>query len=293
MNNLRYTFIKSPHSDKIMNRLLTILFLIILGHVNAQMSFHLSPDLYFRTSFNSSSLASLENKNIQDFDNFSIQQDELSFYSPWRLGARLGVKFNPFHTLQIGGHWNGVSSKTELFFRYYQKYIDKHTNESELHGTVTAQGRWFVNYMYWLNRNSKNIQLKAVFSISVDKRAGPPIAGLGVGSFGGEGQIDKKGVFYESSSSGYTTKHTTSLGIGLGLEADFNTKTNYSFTLGVLYSHAPTPLYYNVVKMKIIDMANNTSTSYSFKQNYISSSLLFYISKSFNLKLNRKAHNNT
>ena len=275
-----------------MKIILTILSLTF-GQLIAQMSFHISPDLYFRTSFNSNSLSSWENKNIQKFDYFSIQQDEISFSEPWRFGARIGIKLNPYHTVQLGGHWNGVSSRTELFFRYYQKYIDTHTNETELHSAVTAQGRWFINYMYWFNRKSKRTQLKAVFSISLDKRAGPAVAGLGVGSFGGEGQIDKKGIFYQSSSSNFTTKYTTALGVGLGLEADLRTKTNYLFTLGVLYSHSPTPLYYNEFKMTIIDKPNHISTSYLFKQYYITSSFLFYISRSFNLQLKRKAHNKT
>lgn len=262
-----------------MYRLLTFTLLMIFGQINAQKSLYFSPDLYTKMSFNSNSLDYWKIQQEQDFEHFSIKTSEVGLPRPFRLGGRFGIKLNSYNDIQIGGHWNGTSIKADLFFNSYQVYGDFHEPSTISAKTTTSQSRWFINYAYQINRKSEKLHLKVLVSLSVDRRAGSVQEDLGVGSLGTSGQIDKSGIFYSFSSSGFTTSTKHSFGIGIGFEGDFYSNEKYLCTFGILYSHAPKPLYYKLYSMTIIDQINNTTTPYVFTRYPLSSSLLFSISR--------------
>lgn len=274
-------------------------FTLILGTSLSQGLFYVSVDGYMKMSFNSTDPFRWDSKSAQVSNLFTYEHKSFYMGDPFRIGASLGMKIKPRHFIEIGVHYDGVSSKAGFRFASYQTYVDYYTPSSTQTKSRSQQSRFFLNYRYNLVNKSNKTNLSIFPSIGIVWRGGPKGVG-NVGAFGTGGILIKDSLAYHNESTSYTAYNKYALQFGLGLQSDIFIRDKYWFSAHVQYAYSKVYLAYDVENFFINEINSGKITKYEFILHNRASGLYLGISRKFQIvpwkrKSNRKenAHNNT
>jgi hypothetical protein len=253
---------------------------MIFGIGISQKSFYGSIDLFTKMSMNSTHPFIWDTQNANVSPLFQYNHSSYTISDPFRLGVSLGWKINSKHTIELGGHYDGVSTKSFFRFSNFQETLGFNTSNLVKSSSRSQQNRFFINYEYNLFDKNKKTNLSMFGSIGLVTRAGPKEVG-GVGSFGGSGVMIQDSVLYESENASFTSTFNRALQLGFGISSDIYLSKKYWFTVSFQYAHSSRYLSFDKDSFTLIYANSGDVYKYEFGQYNRAAGLYFGISRHF------------
>ena len=239
---------------------------MILEQNFAQVSYYISPDLYYKMSFSSENdlgLSGFETREPKIQNNlFSFDNVNYTVKMPYRLGFSLGVKFKNRNEITLGFHADGVSSISKFSFISYSPLDSVYRPFIDKSGLRTIQNRVFIAYKYYLTKKDNKTNLCIIPTLGMAYRPGN-YGIVSTGSFGGSGMLTPNKT-YELSYTGYTTGFNKALLFGIGIGSDIYSHKKYLFSLYLQYSYSRRSLGKEVNRMSIEDLNTGKIDKYEF-----------------------------
>nr|WP_299206820.1 hypothetical protein [uncultured Brumimicrobium sp.] len=260
----------------------TILFIMFFGIVQSQKTFYASVDLLTKMSFNSTDPFNWDTQNANVSSLFEYNHSSVTITDPLRLGISLGWNINQKHSLEIGAHYDGVSTKSTFRFSSYQQYVDHYTPNVTKTKSRSQQNRFFINYKYSLLNKENKTSLSLMGSLGLVTRAGPKAVG-DVGSFGSSGILVKDSIAFERENTSYTSNANRSFQLGLGVSSDIYISNKYWVTLSFQFAFSRSYLSFDKESFSVIYLKSGDVYKYEFSQFNRTMGLYFGVSRHFYL----------
>jgi hypothetical protein len=260
-----------------MRFLFTLLFVLSLGYINAQVTFHGSISRLNKISFTEMGGVTYDQNENLDFPEFSIYQSLVSYYRPIRMAIDIGLSYKK-HRITLGQMKDGVSSEYKVRHMSYDPFLNSTKPNSISGSSRSDENRAYLNYEYILFGKDKKTNFFISTSIGLCYRAGPK--GIGnVGTLSSSGNLNNTGAKITVTSAGYTADAKYIWNFGAGLGTDLYYKKHYFFTLFANFNYSNNYLGFDINTVTISD--NNISKSYEFEMLSLRKGIYFGISRRF------------
>ena len=264
-----------------MKIIIQICILLLIGNLNAQISFYIRPTVNMKTNqgniFGSWRTSPIYSTMTNQY--FSITNDKMFFDNGFDLGIQLGLKIRENHFFELGFSGDHAGIKTQA--SKHEWSIDPYTTDPSLqivrrggnHNQVSILGpfnRFSFNYnnLFWKN-NSKTIQVRGVLgfgtlnSPNVNRKTGTyltqeiPVFTIG--------ELDSN--IYNSQyviTSTRAWRNSFYLNTGLGFDFYTKKKHNYLFSFDLFYLQGTRNIQVDHHRIKINDNGTDVNFLYTF-----------------------------
>ncbi|WP_107038980.1 hypothetical protein [Brumimicrobium mesophilum] len=261
---------------------LTSLFIMFFGIAQSQKTFYASVDLFTKMSFNSTHPFEWDTKNANVSPLFEYNHSSVTIADPLRLGVSLGWNINQKHSIEIGAHYDGVTSKSNFRMTTYQEAIGYYTPNVATSLGRSQQNRYFINYKYSLLNRKDKTSLSLIGSLGLVTRAGPKeVADVGI--IGSSGIIVKDSILFDYENASYTSNSNKALQLGLGLSSNIYVSNKYWVTLSFQFAYSGRYLGSDENSFRLIYLNSGDTYKYVFSEYNRAMGVYFGVSRHFYL----------